>query len=180
MTVLKAYSKSRDTDTMEKAEAILLRMEETYRNANNTDQCVAPDVVSYSTVIQGWASCRSPDSIQRADMVAKRLNEMYKSGNEAAKPDQGVDLACLNAQVWHRRKKGNRALSTSLMSEDRLDSLINRTPPDLIALTKLIKDRRSSDAGEKAEAIIDRLFERYEDTRNEEMLPDAVMFTSGT
>jgi len=163
---------------MEKAEGILFRMEETYQKTNSSEYCIVPDVVSYSTVIQGWASCRSPDSIQRADRIAKRLNKMYKSGNAAAKPDQGVDLAVLNAKVWHRRWGGHS--TGSLMSDELVDSIISQSPPDLVALTKLIKDRSSSDAGEKAEAIIDRLLVRYEETRNEEMLPDAVMFTSGT
>lgn len=177
--VLKAYSKSRDVGVMEKAEGVLLRMEETYRREKDSHQCIVPDVVSYSTVIQGWASCRCPDSIQRADKIAKRLNEMYRSGNAAAKPDQGVDLAVLNANIWNRQGRKDVGFSGNLMDDKKLMALVNGSPPDLVSLTKLIKDRRSSDAGEKAEDIIDQLLVRYKESQDEEVLPDGQMFTSG-
>lgn len=165
---------------MERAEGLLLRMEETYKSRNSTEDCVVPDVVSYSTVIQGWASCRNPDSIRRADGIAIRLNEMYSSGNEAAKPDEGVDLALLNSYLWQGREaKDKSALAHPFVTDKGIASLIDRSPPDLIALTKLMADRRSSDAGERAEAIIDCLLGRYNETRNRECLPDAHMFTSG-
>jgi hypothetical protein len=165
---------------MERAEGLLLRMEETYKSRNSTDHCVVPDVVSYSTVIQGWASCRNPDSIRRADGVAKRLNEMYSSGNEAAKPDEGVDLALLNSYLWQGQEgKDKSALTHPFVADKGIASLIDRSPPDLIALTKLMRDRRSSDAGERAEAIIDCLLVRYNETKDRDCLPDAHMFTSG-
>lgn len=165
---------------MERAEGLLLRMEDTYKSRNSTEHCVVPDVVSYSTVIQGWASCRCPDSIQRADGIAKRLNSMYSSGNEAAKPDEAVDLALLNSYLWQGQEgKEKAALRRPFIAEESIASLVDRSPPDLIALTNLIRDRRSSDAGEQAEAIIDRLLVRYNETRDRDCLPDAHMFTSG-
>lgn len=181
-SVLKAYGTSRDADIMEKAEGLLLRMEEMYKNHNSTDEpCVVPDVVSYSTVIHGWASCRCPDSIQRADNVAKRLNAMHLSGNDAAKPDRGVDLAILNSFLWQSKEGNVKAGRRGPFMDDkkRVDSLIDCSPPDLVALTKIMNERRSSDAGERAEAIIDRLLVKYNETRDQAFLPDALMFSSG-
>jgi hypothetical protein len=164
---------------MEKAEGVLLRMEEAYRREKDSGQCIVPDVVSYTTVIQGWASCRCSEAILRADMIAKRLNEMHLSGNEAAKPDRGVGIAVLNANIWNRQGRHQFGSSGGVMDDDNIMALVNATPPDLVSLSKLIKDWKSSDAGEKAEDIIDRLLVRYKETRDEEVLPDAQLFTSG-
>jgi len=168
-----------DVSIMEKAESLLTRMEEKYRRGKDLRRCIVPDVVSYTTVIQGWASCRSPDAILRADRVAKRLNQMYESGNEAAKADRGVVIALLNANIWSGQELKMFRTSSDFMDQTRMLALVNATTPDMESLSKLIKDMKSSDAGEKAEEIIDLLLARYKDSRNEDCLPDARLFTSG-
>jgi hypothetical protein len=164
---------------MEKAESTLMRMEETYQQNMNSNDCVVPDVVSYSTVIQGWASCRCPDAITRADKIAKQLNKMYRSGNEAAKPDHGVEIAVLNAKLWNRHNRQETGGRRAPIDDTQIMALVNAKPPDLVSLTKLIKDWESSDAGAKAEDIINRLLVRYEETQLEEVLPDSNLFTAG-
>ena len=165
---------------MEKAEGVLLRMEESYRSQKDSRTCIIPDVVSYTTVIQGWASCRCPDAIFRADMIAKRLNEMHQSGNEAAKPDRGVDVAVLNANIWNRQGRHQFGTDSDFPDDHDIVAFVNATPPDLVSLSKLIKDWKTSDAGEKAEDIIDRLLIRYKESGDDRILPDAQLFTTGT
>jgi hypothetical protein len=178
---------------MEKAEGILLRMEEAYHQKTNVAKRIIPDVVSYSTLIQGWTLCRCPDAIARADGIAKRLNAMYEAGNDAAKPDAAVQLAI-------RRVGATSSLSfTSLQvdcnshidkrHDDRKSSNDTRLsmqsvihpekPPNLIALTKLIQERKTSDAGETAEYILDSLLKLYESSQSEHYLPDGPLFASG-
>ena len=112
-------------------------------------------------------------------MIAKRLNDMHSSGNEAAKPDRGVGIAVLNANIWNRQGSHRFGNDCGVMDDEDIMALVNATPPELVSLSKLIKDWKSSDAGEKAEGIIDRLLVRYKETRDEEALPDAQLFTSG-
>jgi hypothetical protein len=164
---------------MEKAEGILIRMEETYQREKQTSNCIVPDVVSYSTVIQGWASCRCPDAIIRADKIAKRLNNMHRSGNKAAKPDHGVEIAVLNAKIWNRPNLQETRGIRNPIDDRQIMALVNAKPPDLVSLTKLIKEWESSDAGSKAEDIINRLLMLYEETQADEVLPDSTLFTAG-
>lgn len=165
--------------TMEKAEGILIFMEETYQKERNSINCIVPDVISYSTVIQGWASCRCPDAIIRADKIAKRLNKMHRSGNEAAKPDHGVEIAVLNAKLWNGPNLQESGGRRTPIDDHQIMALVYANPPDLVSLTKLIKNWESSDAGAKAEDIIDRLLTRYEESQAEEVLPDSTLFTAG-
>jgi hypothetical protein len=178
---------------MEKAEGILSRMEEAYYQKINVVRRIIPDVVSYSTLIQGWASCRCPDAIVRADGIVKRLHAMYESGNDAAKPDAAVQLAIrkvMASSSTSHQDNGSDGHSNVDTNKDEKDSpydtrlsmqyLIHpEKPPDLISLTKLIQERKTSDAGETAEYILDRLLKMYESSQSQQYLPDGQLFASG-
>ena len=113
-------------------------------------------------------------------MIAKRLNKMHLSGNDAAKADRGVGVALLNANIWNGQARKELGIHGNLQDHTSIETLVNATPPDMVSLSKIIKEMKSSDAGEKAEEIIDLLLSRYKYCGSEDVLPDAQLFTSGT
>jgi hypothetical protein len=167
--VLKGYSTSRNETIMERAEAILIRMEDAFYKGGSSS--VWPDIVTYSTVIFGWTSCRCPNALQRANGVARRLNTMYLSGNEAARPDGGVAFF-VGGSTPDSDLPG-------LVDNQRVNALINQSRPDIKSLTRIIQqDQRASVACETGEAIINALLQKYQDAKEHGFLPDAHLFSA--
>ena len=80
-TVIKAWAKEGHA---EKAEELLVRMEELFENG---DEQVKPNTVTYNLVIEAFAKSNQEGSARQAEKILKRMNDSYKNGNNDVKPD---------------------------------------------------------------------------------------------
>ena len=82
--LLDAWAKSGDQHGPQKAESVLLRMQELHESGNAD---VKPNTISFNTVISAWASSGDRGAAQRAEAILERMQELYESGNADVKPD---------------------------------------------------------------------------------------------
>jgi len=82
--VMEAFTKSRYTGAMERAEALLKAMEDKYHDG---DALLMPSSENYRSIIVAWK--HSPDVEKRVDgakRVFERMMKQYQNGNHACKP----------------------------------------------------------------------------------------------
>jgi len=93
---LSALARSRERNSAIKAEKLVERMEQQYKESNN-DLSIKPDVVSYQSLIFAWSNSREWGAPQRAEEILKYLDDLHKAGDESLRPNAYCFAAAINA-----------------------------------------------------------------------------------
>jgi len=176
-TLISAWANSRDSDSAERAEAVLERIKEfcqpdvytynsvidAYAKKNDTKKALAvfeelessptlqPDIVSYNTMLGAW----SKDKWNRGETQAL-LDRMIADG--VVKPDR-VSYSCvITACAYNKNPSQNNALVVSKLLQRMLQEYRegnDRVKPDVITFTSAINAAANAngDAKVKREAL---------------------------
>ena len=153
-----AWSRSeRVNDAAERAEALLDRMLDLYRETGDAD--FKPTVVTGNAVISAWAKSRHTQSAERAEAVLKRLNDFCT-------PDTYSYNSTLNAHA----NKGNSLAAKNLLKqmEQAYNSGSTTICPDEVTYNTVIyalsTNFRQGNA-EEAEGLLERMKTMYKEGR---------------
>lgn len=100
--VLSAWSHSGHVNAAQKAEQILQSMVK--EQGKNSNECPAPNTVSYNNVLHAWGRSSLESAVKRAEMI---LKYMVKSGDPTIAPDSYSFTTVINALA--KSKKPNKA-----------------------------------------------------------------------
>ena len=82
--VIKSLSGSKDMRCVQKAEEILLEMEQAFYEGN---KFISPDKISYTSILAAWSRVCNKQAVEKAEMYLDKMSKMYMKGNEKIKPD---------------------------------------------------------------------------------------------
>jgi len=181
-TVINAWSRSKDPDGPNRAEAILNHMEKQYKNGLSSIQ---PDVVSYTSCIAGWARSKTditPDKAIRAQRILDRMDEAYKAGNVNAKPTVLSYNTVCNA--W-AKSRDDGAASQVLNILNQMEAMHSSgemyVKPDIFTYTTCIDTLAKQGTRKSAEKALDLLNiieGRYRKTMDSDIKPNVRTYTS--
>jgi len=92
--LISLWGNSQQMGAGKKAESILTKLEDEFRNGNKD---MRPTVVSYTSCISAWAKSPDHGKAERASAVLGRMKEMHALGNIADRPNEFSYTAVINA-----------------------------------------------------------------------------------
>lgn len=98
--MLNCYAKSQLYDKAQRAEDLLLRMEEKYRN--ETDVSIKPNTIVYSTVLLCWATSNHSSAVINAERLLQRMENLYLEGHIDVRPNEKCYSAVISS--WAKSK----------------------------------------------------------------------------
>jgi pentatricopeptide repeat protein len=180
LAVINAWVQSREPGCALRAEQVLIKMLQHYRNGNKD---VKPNVVSFSTVINGWAKCSSEEAgaAKRAEKIFNLMLEEYKGGNEDAKPNSISYCSLIDACV-KSRDRGSLERAEDIYNgiyQNYVGENDDMKPSTVLA--NQIMDAWSKSGqdcgGEKSEGMLNRLITLYKEYGDAEFKPNDRSFT---
>ena len=165
-TLLKAYRNVGTTDAAEKAESLLLQMEELYDNGIYS---VRPNAITYTTVIECYAKIQSRNAGEKAEDILRRLERrwsMNDTNNDTdihVHVDQDVrpDVQAYNTVIAaYMNTDGPEKAENFLWSMLSLDDKIAVEPNNVSFNTVMTGYARRGDS-EKAEAILMKMHQLH-------------------
>ena len=94
--VIHMYSKNRDVNAPQRAEALLNEMHVAFVNGNIF---VKPNTITFNTVINTYAKSISQGSADRAEYILQRMQDLYHHGNPDVEPDTVTFNSVINAHA---------------------------------------------------------------------------------
>ena len=197
-TVMKAWIKSSHPKRVEKAEALLMKMEELssvvlddIQNDNIQNDHVDrfdPDVVSYSSMIHAWSKSRQSYAPQRALDLFNRLYQRYEdTRDENLKPNvitwTNVIQALARGGLVHEAedmldKMESNAAKNHPAADDDIDiDMDSSLQPNDVAYTALITAYARKMDVDSAELMLQRM-ERMYQAGNTRVRPTAASYTA--
>jgi pentatricopeptide repeat protein len=168
--VINAWAKSGRGDAAYKAEDVLRNM---IKYSNNGWSEITPDVVSYNVAIKAWANSNHEDAPRRAEDL---LHEMGKRG---LVPDERSYSSVL--MTWARSKKDyapDRAYAILKNIANLYERNATNVKPNDFCCAAVITAYMNSGNAKRAEQTLLEQCERYETTRDPDLLPNVVSFNS--
>lgn len=104
-SVMNCYAKSKLPDKAQRAEDLLLRMEEKYRN--ETDVTIKPNTIVYSTVLLCWATSNHSNAVVNAERLLQRMENLYSEGHIDVRPNEKCYSAVISS--WAKSKNVDAA-----------------------------------------------------------------------
>lgn len=155
--LISLWGNSQQQGTGRKAESILTKLEDEYRNGNKD---MRPSVVTYTSCINAWAKSSDYGKAERANAVLNRMKEMYISGVIADQPNEFSYTAVINACATTYGEQGEKQEAFRIaysvfkeMSESEDLSPNHVTYSTFLrAIAKLMPD------GEKKESMVSAAF----------------------
>lgn len=166
--VLSAYQKSSEPTAAERADQIVKRMEELYE-AGEID--VQPDVYHYTILCSIWARSRKVLAADRCVQVLAHMIERDVS------PNVRTYNAVLDCLARTRDEDRAEQLLYHMLNAGRVDKDVK---PDCFSFNSVIHaitKSKKKGSGRRAEAVLDRLLEYYEEENNPAARPDSRSFT---
>lgn len=181
-TVINAWSRSKNPDGPNRAEAILSHMEKQYQNGLSLIQ---PDVVSYTSCIAAWARRKTditPDMPHRAQQILDKMDEAYKGGNLSAKPTVLSYNTVCNAWAKSRDKDAARQVLAILNQMETMHTSGEMyVKPDIFTYTTCIDalaKEGTKETTEKALQLLNTIEKRYNETLDTDIKPNVRTYTS--
>ena len=170
--MIDAWAKSRDADAPQRAEVLLAKMEELYRQGNKD---VCPNTVSYSAVINAWAKSREKGAAQRAEAILNHMLKLYKGGREECRPDSASFNSAIDA--WAKSRDKN-AYTHAQEIFQQMQSMENALKPSASAYNSLMNALAVSSVPDKATRAFDILIEMENMAKkgNRDVAPDLITF----
>jgi pentatricopeptide repeat protein len=168
--VMNAWAKSGREDAAYKAEDFLRTMIQ-YSNKGWFE--ITPDVVSYSIAIKAWANTNHEDAPQRAEDL---LHEMSKRGLAPSERSYSSVL-----MTWARSKKDyapDRAYAILTNISRLYEKNDTNVKPNTFCCAAVITAYMNNGNAKRAEQTLLEQCERYEMTRDPDLLPNVVSFNS--
>ncbi len=157
-TVLKAWSLSKDPEATERAEALLLKLQNLHESG--LSQC-RPDQAIFSSVIKCYASSHTRDAPYKAEAV---LREMQQTAQREKNPDLNPDTVCWNMTINAWAQAGNGPRAEELFKEMLDDYLRNKSTgaaPNNVTFTAVLsawaKTQNNARAAECAENLLQQM-----------------------
>lgn len=158
--VMKAWSKSGDPHSPERAEKLMKKLENLYLEGR--DQC-KPDAHIYSLLMSCWAKSKRKNGGGRAESILKKLLTMAQSGEIALQPDAVMWNTAINAQGGD----GPRAEALFLeMVQAHRTNPVSSAEPTLLTLTSVMNawaKTKSKVASERAVNLLRKLQRFHEE-----------------
>jgi pentatricopeptide repeat protein len=175
-TVLKAWARSDPPGAPERAELILMKMQELHNSG--WEKC-KPGVIPYGTVIHCWAKSKQRGAAENAEALLRHMQELAKAGDTDLEPDAVCWNSVINA--WSHACNGQRA--EELLDEMIEDYTAGKTTakPNNDTFTAVLsawaKSRNVNNAPEKAERLLKRM-RRYRDSGVLDIKPDVASYSA--
>jgi pentatricopeptide repeat protein len=162
-----------------RASALLDKMEEEYRNGNES---IKPNVVSYTTLMSGWMKSNSAQKSRQSTKVFDKMMAMFKSGNKDAEPNF-VSYVTLVDSIAKSGEDGAAERVEKIvrdMYQSYKEGRSNFKPNAMLVSTAIDCWSKSGDrnAGERAEALLNWLLSIYKEDKDPQLLPEAHPFAS--
>lgn len=166
-----------------RGERILNDLEESYYSRRAGDR-IAPNVVSYTTIMNGWAKSGNRQAVEKTHEVFERMKAMHKSGNTDAQPNL-VSYVTLIGSITRSKDPGSAIRAEEALYRMYHDYKLGTitTPPNARLVTAVIDNWQKSgatDAGERAESLLNWLLDVYQKEQDMSMEPNEYTFNSGT
>jgi pentatricopeptide repeat protein len=175
-TVIKAWARSDSPGAPERAEIVLMKMQELY---NSGWKKCKPGVIPYATVINCWAKSKQSGAAENAEAILRHMQELAKAGDTDLEPD----VVCWNSVIhaWSHACNGQRAEELlDEMIEDYTAGKTNVKPSDVTftaVLSAWTKSRNVNNAPERAERLLKRM-RRYRDSGVLDIKPDVASYSA--
>ena len=167
--VITAYAKSEEENGPERAEQLIVFMDQLDSDSGSLGIC-SPNVNSFTSLIDAYAQQNEWDAVSQADSILNRLLDQYLEGNDGLEPNVATWTIVISA--WARlSKKGRKGAASragrllkrmeDLYQEDRIsfrpDAIAYNTCMNAYAFSK---DRESAPDAEK---LLEEMNEMYFD-----------------
>lgn len=162
--VLQTYQKSAQPNAAERADTILRQFEEYFADGHMDH---APDVVHYTMVSAAWAKSRHKGAADRCAQIVSHMTNRFQSGFPNVKPNTRTYNALLDAVS--RSRDVNRAEHILYYMMSLAKNGDSDVAPDTFSFNSVIIAHCRSNqagAGQRAEAILERMLEYDEEKRN--------------
>ena len=177
--VLTAWAKSGLEYGPERAEALIMFMDQLDRASDYPGQTIRPSVSSFTSLIDAYAQQNEWEGCGNAERILNRMVDSHLQGEPAIEPNVASWTIVISA--WARLSKKNNKKAA-----DRADRLLKRMEalydegrisfgPDAIVLVTCMNAfafSKTSEGPQKAEEILDEMNERYMDG-DDSMKPSA-------
>jgi len=94
--VIHMYSRNRDVNAPQKAEALLNEMHFAFMNGNTS---VQPNTITFNTVLNTYAKSITEGSAERAEVILQRMQELHDHGYPNVEPDTISFNSVINAHA---------------------------------------------------------------------------------
>jgi pentatricopeptide repeat protein len=158
-TVMRAWSNSRQEDALDRAESILIRMEDDFEKTR--DDSVRPNAISYVTLIDAFGRRDPADAAARAQRTVDRMVRLYAKGLGHARPSRIVFNTLVNC--WSKScdpDAGLKAEKVFQWMEDQYRAGDDWVKPDEITLCNVLNawaNNAGNGGAERAQQILDHM-----------------------
>jgi pentatricopeptide repeat protein len=128
--VLNALSRSGSLIAAERAELVLIRMQELY-DSNECDS--KPNTMAYNSVINCWAQSKVKGAGDRAENILRIMQELYLAGDEDVKPNSITYNTVINAHA-------NSAVTDPLFTLSERCVPVHKTPHAIARAVALVQE----------------------------------------
>jgi len=183
-TVISTISKSKSSESAERAESWLKRMTERYETTQNDK--IQPDTTSFNSVIHAYANISkntrgAPKRALRAEELIKQMERLYRSGkNDKVKPDVISYSAAVNAYA-RAAVQDDRCATRAMEILDRMVVLFKRgdkgVKPNKRTYTSLINAFARIGKPATADEILSKMKKLHE-KGDKSLKPDTVCYSS--
>lgn len=174
-TTIDAWAKSGDPLAAQKAQNILMRME------NNTD--VTPNTISYNAVLNSWSKSPLRDAPQKAEGLLRRMQYFYTTGiNSETEPDMISYNTVIMA--WSKYRQDDAA-ACALRAENLLNECEqlyergeSKFAPTVFTYNTVVEawTKSNNPNAKRGEMILERML--HASTERTDLIPDAYGFNS--
>jgi pentatricopeptide repeat protein len=171
-SVVHAYLRSDDKElALQKVSEIVKFMEDNCHK----QPAIKPNVFTYNTLMKCWIQSDREDVAEQSEATLMRIQRLWDSGDISLQPTNRMFNMVINAYA-----KGNSrdaARKAVLLLESMKQSELCQ--PDVISYTSVIEClSKSTDpqSGEKAEELLSEAFQRYQETKDNALRPNARTF----
>jgi len=155
--LISLWGNSQHKGAGKKAESILTKLEDEFRNGNKD---MRPTVISYTSCINAWAKSTDYGKAESANAILERMKEMYSSGIIADQPNIFSYTAVINACATTYGEQGERQeafrIAYSIFKE--ISELENLSPNHVTYSTFFRAISKLMPNGEKKESMVSAAF----------------------
>ena len=172
-SVIYAYLRSADKElALQKVMDIVQFMEENCRN----QPAIKPNGFTYNTLMKCWIQSDREDLAEQAEATLMRMERLWERGDSSVQPTNRMFNMVINAYAKGKNRDAWRKAIRLLESMKQSEFC----QPDVVSYTSVVEClSKSTDpqAAAKAEELLLEAFQRYQDTKDGSLRPNARTFS---
>jgi hypothetical protein len=171
-SVIHAYLRSEDKElALQKVSEIVQFMEDTCHK----QPAIKPNGFTYNTLMKCWIQSDREDLAEQAEATLMRMQRLWESGDSSVQPTNRLFNMVINAYAKGKSRDAARKAVWLLESMKQSDLC----QPDVVTYTSVIEClSKSTDPQSacKAEGLLSEAFQRYQETKDDSLRPNARTF----